>query len=98
MAKEKKQYQEQRLFCDNPQCDKQILDEKVAYDKANNRFYHAGDCTMLSTALITFKTGKQTFFKPEYLDRKTALELAAERDAQKNKLEREVDKGKENGI
>ena len=90
MAKEKKQYQEPKLFCDSPQCDVLILDEKVAYDRTNNKFYHAGNCTMIAGALGAIKTGEQTFFRPEYIDRKTALKLLIKR----NKLERGVDKGK----
>ena len=100
MSEEKKEYQEPKLFCSNPQCNRQILEETAAYNSKNNEFYHAGDCTLIATATLAFKTGKQTVFRPEYIDRKTALKLLTQADinSKSSKLEKKVDEGKINGI
>lgn len=82
---------EPKIYCDNPQCDREITSQdKIAYNNAEREIYHDSNCAMMAGAVKAFKTRTVKFTSFQYLTRKRVLELLAEENLKQGKLEKKL--------
>jgi hypothetical protein len=73
--KEKKEV----IYCDNPQCNKPITDDILAYNAFAEEFYHQDECPGLANAWKAFSNQTIKFMKVSYIDQNKAKELLEEK-------------------
>lgn len=79
-----------RLYCDNPQCSKEIKEEQLMYNSKDQEIYHIGDCPLLAGALKAFKKGTFGVLQVESISKDKALELLETDKLMQTGLERKV--------
>ncbi len=80
-----------KLYCNNPQCFKEIKDNLLMYNNKEEEIYHIGDCALMAGALKAFKKGIMFNINVESIKREKALELLKNGELKQFGLEKKID-------
>ncbi len=66
-------YADEKIYCQNPQCGREIEGDKISYD--GKKPYHPGDCQRLASAYAALQSQGMDIMVFDSISRERALEL-----------------------